>query len=104
MDHTLLEKKIMRRVCWSCYLRRAINPFMVKIYALVAILVSIISTVSVANIIENTAHITNIAGLYSFYASAFANTEVIVQALVVGGAVLLLWVLKDTIIPKMHFA
>lgn len=104
MNDTLLQKKIMRRVCWTCYLRRVINPISVKIYAIIAVVIAIVLNVSLQSVIENTAHITNISGLYSFYIAAFVNTEVFVQSLIVGGVVLSLWLLKDIFLPKGHLA
>ena len=104
MTNTLLQKRIMRRVCWTCYLRRLINPIMIKVYVLLAMAVTIVSVVSISNVIANIANITNLGGLYSFFVVAFFSTEVLVQSLIVGGVVFALWLLKDILKTRIHFA
>ncbi len=103
MDNIELQKRIMRKVCWTCYLKRAINPFMVKLYTLTVISISIATSISIPNVIKNTVAINNPSTLYSFYISAFTNTEIIVQTLLVGGVVFAIWLLKDLVVPRVRF-
>lgn len=106
MDNIVLQKKIMRKVCWTCYLRRVINPFMIKIYALLAVIVGVASTVSITNVIANMPSISNFTGLYSFYMYAFNNTEILVKAFVVGIALFTILLIVDVIkrVPKLSFS
>jgi len=103
MDNIELQKRIMRKVCWTCYLKRAINPFMVKLYTLTVISISIATSISIPNVIKNTVAINNPSTLYFFYISAFTNTEIIVQTLLVGGVVFAIWLLKDLVVPRVRF-
>lgn len=90
-----LKKKIMRRVYFSYFLQRVFNSFTLKAYALVFFAGVIVSQVSMTNVLANMPRLTEVNALYRFSASAFLNTEFIIQILSVGALIVIFLLLKD---------
>ncbi|OGG47486.1 hypothetical protein A3D66_00275 [Candidatus Kaiserbacteria bacterium RIFCSPHIGHO2_02_FULL_50_9] len=74
-----LKIRIMRRVYVIYYVRRALSPRALKMYAFVAACLGTASVVSVSNVFANMPG--DFAGIGTFLVAAFANTQFVVQAL-----------------------
>lgn len=96
---TVLANQIMKRVRTIFLMRRLVAPF--AFFA--AALVVTVSTVSVSHVIENMPELVNIQALFSFFASAFAHTDIIVKSALVAGIVSLGITLKG-LIDSVHFS
>lgn len=83
----------MRRVYFTYVMRRALHPLMMKVYALFAVFVGLSVFTSLGNVVENAPH--DLGALYTFSTYAFLNTQAAVQALVVGGVCVLVWLFAD---------
>ncbi len=97
MENSKLKSRIMRRVRTIYFLRKVINPFMIKLYAFVAFFVSVSSLVSLPDIIRNTKNISGIEQLTIFTTSAFSSTELTVQILSISIAFVAIWILFDLV-------
>ena len=95
MTNHELRIRIMRRVYVIYYVRRALSPRALKIYAFIAACLGTASVVSVSNVLANMP--TDFGGIGAFLISAFANTKFIVQALSVGATVTLLALVTDIV-------
>jgi len=83
---TLEQNKayIMRRVYLLWFLRKAFNPFSMKIILLVLLGWQMTSYVSIKQVIINWNFDAGFAGSYAFLESAILNTEVMTQILILG--------------------
>jgi len=97
MDNLQIKKRIMRRVYTVYALRKVLSNTALKIYASIALLYGIKVFVHVAAVAENMPDFSNVAGLYNFMLYSVMNTELAVQFIVFGSAVLAIWVMRDTI-------
>jgi len=92
-----LEQQVMSRVRRIYYLRKLTGPTALKAYALLTLTVWLASLVSVVNVLSNMPSVTAPLSLMHFLASAVLQTEVVVQALLVGGCVLVVLVVRDIV-------
>ena len=74
-----LKIRIMRRVYVIYFVRRALSPRALKIYALFAAILGTASVVSVSNVFANMP--ADLLGISEFLLAAFGNTELTVQLL-----------------------
>ncbi|OGG47342.1 hypothetical protein A2671_01520 [Candidatus Kaiserbacteria bacterium RIFCSPHIGHO2_01_FULL_49_13] len=95
MTNQELKIRIMRRVYVIYYVRKALSPRALKMYALIAACLGTASVVSVSNVLQNMP--SDVAGISSFFIAAFANTKLIVQLLTAGAIVTLLALLADLV-------
>ncbi len=92
---TQLEKQIMRRVYLTYMLRKILQPVLVKVYIVLALVWQASRYVSVPDVFTNASAALQPEKMYHFYVSAFANTEGIVQIAIIGSALLAVWALRD---------
>lgn len=97
---TKLGKNVMRRVYVVYSLRRVLSPFAVKGYAVLFLLWSIGKQVFVAKVIENAPGLSSPLDSLGFLTRAFMGTEILVQALVLGCALAVLWFATDLIFRR----
>jgi len=90
-----LKVRIMRRVYVIYYMRKALSPRALKIYAFTAACLGTLSVVSVSNVLANMPG--DLAGIGAFLVAAFANTQVTVQALSVAAFLALAILIVDII-------
>jgi hypothetical protein len=90
-----LEQKIMPRVRRIYYLRKLTGPTALKAYALGALAVWLASLVSVVNVLTNMPSVMTPVSLVRFLASAALQTEVAVQALLLGVGILVALMVRD---------
>ena len=95
-----LKKRIMRRIYFAFFLRKATSVFAIEVYAFVFFAGVLLSSVSLKNIFANMPKLTDISALYTFYVSAFLNTELMVQFLLTGVFAAAFILFKDII--KSH--
>ena len=77
------------------YLRKLTGPTALKAYAFGALAIWLASLVSVVNVLTNMPSLSAPGSLLRFLASAVLQTELAVQALLVGAFVLLLLIVRD---------
>ena len=94
---TELKTKVMRRVYMVTYLRRALSPFALKSYGAIFSIWAMSKFVWVARVIENAPSVSNPMGDFRFFTSAFVNTDLIVQALILTTVAFGLWLVKDLV-------
>jgi len=90
-----LEQKVMARVRRMYYIRKAVSPTALKMYTLVGTALGLVSLVSVTNVIANMPSPLSMLNFFSFFSSAFRNTEATVQVLFAGLCVFTALVLRD---------
>jgi hypothetical protein len=73
------QHNIMRRVRRVYYMKKLMHPTVLKLYGVAAVFVSLVSLVSVPNVIANTP--ANVWSGMQYLASALWGTELLVQAL-----------------------
>lgn len=95
MTEQELTARTMKRVKRIHTLRKFINPFAFKVYALGISSVAILSFVSVSQVIKNAAHIATFEQFISFTTSAFLNTETAAQVLSLTILLVVVLALKD---------
>lgn len=94
MKQNILKKKIMRRVYTIYLLKKIINPFAFKVYALAISVTGVVSLVSVTDILANIPNLGS-SSIFNFSYNAFVNTEITVQALVISLTMFMLWLIAD---------
>lgn len=85
------------------YLRKVLNPFMLKCGALIAGAITFGSLVHTANVVANMPALSDIAGVSRFSYYAFANTEFVVQTIIITLLFVAAWLIKDiirTVMPR----
>lgn len=92
-----LKKRIMRRIYLSFFLRKATGVFAIEVYAFVFFAGVLLSSVSLKNIFANMPKLTDVPALYTFYVSAFLNTELLVQFLLMGVFAAAFMLFKDIV-------
>lgn len=90
-----LKKKIMRRIYALWFYKKITSPFAAELFFLVAIFFGLTAYVSLKNIFNNTPSVFSPGAVAGFFASAFYQTEMIVQVLFVGMLASLIFLLKD---------
>jgi len=91
----ILKQKIMRRVRAIYLLRKIVNPVSLKCAVLLAFTTGVVSVVSTGSIVANMPHTFDIAALFHFSSYAFMNTEILVQAFILGTIGVMLWLARD---------
>jgi|SRR3989344_7531110 len=102
-----LTIRIMRRVYVIYYMRKALSPRALKIYAFIAACLGTASVVSVSNVLANMP--SDLAGISAFLVAAFTNTQVVVQALSLAALATLCVLVADIVrsfstLPKVRRA
>lgn len=92
-----LEQNVMARVRRIYYLRKLTGPTALKAYALGALVVWLASLVSLVNVFANMPSLATPLSLVRFFASAVLQTEVAVQAVLVGAVVLAGLMVRDIV-------
>lgn len=95
MTSSKLKKKIMRRVYTLYVMRQLLSPLALKVYTLVFLFAGTATLVSVSNVFKNMPQLSDVGGILYFSFSAFLNTEVLVQSLVIGMVVFLAMLARD---------
>lgn len=103
-DDFIVHSRIMRRVRRVYYLRKIFHPAAVKAYAGGALLLGVLSLVSVMDVIANIPAGTG-APLY-YVMNAFLHTEIVVKVAVVAFAVIAGLLIRDIahMAKSPHFA
>ena len=93
-----LKKRIMRRIYIISVMKRVFHPIVLKGIMLVLFMVTASFLVSVPNVINNM-HIssTNIGASFNFIMNALARTDILVQIIFLGSAILTIWLIKDAL-------
>ena len=104
MNEATLKSKIMRRVKITYYLKQVVNPFKLKLGALIAAAFIFGSFVHVAAVFSNlsTISVVDVVGLYNFSTYAFMNTEIWVQVVMVASLLVAFGLLRD-MVRKIRF-
>jgi hypothetical protein len=92
----------MRRVYMVSYVRRALSPVALKVYASAFLLYGIGQQVFVAKVLYNSPGLGTPLDSLSFFARAFMGTEALVQLLVLGCALASLWFLTDLVFRRQN--
>lgn len=92
---TNISKTVIRRVRRIYYLRKFTHPTMLKLYGTAAVVVSLISHVSIPNVLANTPG--NVLDGVVYLAHALSATELAVQALCLLATVFAGMVVKDMV-------
>jgi len=100
--NTQLKNNIMRKVYMAFWARKLSSSLAVKTYALIAFVGIMAIQVSMKNVFLNMPNTFDIAAIWRFSASAFANTELIVQALAVGAIASIVFVAKELMKNTFH--
>ncbi len=85
----------MRRVYVVFFLRKVVKPFVIKMGSVAALGVAVATLVSVQNVLGNMPSPSEFVSFGKFVFSAFANTELSVQALLLAVAVLAAFAARD---------
>ena len=101
MTNNKLKKRIMRRVYFLFFARKAIGPTAVKLYTLMLSSVGIVSLVSVGNVVSNMPQ-SNATEVFNFALYALTHTELIVQLFVFATLAATLWLTRDVIRGFQH--
>ena len=91
----LLKQRIMRRVYAVWILKNVARPFLIKGSVFVAFIWEMRQTVSLRHVFANIPGPSNIGEVYNFFSYAFAHTEIMVQTLSIGLALLGIWMMRD---------
>lgn len=97
---TDLKNRVMRRVYMVSYLRRALSPAALKLYAAIFLLWGIGREVWVDRVFENSPGLASPINTLNFFANAFTGAEVLVQVFVVGFTLASLWFAADLIFRR----
>ncbi len=92
-----LKKRIMRRVYIISVMRRIFRPTVLKSVILVVFIAAGNVLVSVPNVINNMPISPNIGASFSFIMNALARTDILVQMIFLGSAILTVWLIKDAL-------
>ena len=85
----------MRRVHVVYSVRRLVSPLAIKMEALAALAVASALFVSVGNVVANMPSATHPSAFAQFHVNAFLETELAVQAVLVGIAMLVYFIARD---------
>ncbi len=89
-----IEHVVMGRVHRIHAMRRYVNRTTLKMYGVIVMAVALVSTVSVTNVFQNMASL-SIFDAFGYVVNAMTTTEVFVQALLIGIAVVSVLALYD---------
>ncbi len=95
-----LTKKIMRRIYFIWFARQIFNTITLKIALVFLLGWQFAAQVSVRDVVANWHFDWGVSGSYAFVESAFRNTELVVQILVLGIAVLGILLARDVIFKR----
>ena len=95
--NTQLKKRIMRRVYIVSVIGRIFHPTVLKSVILAVFMVMGSILVSVPNVINNMPVSTDISASFSFIMNALVRTDVLVQIIFLGSAILTVWLIKDAL-------
>ena len=90
-----LQQRVMRRVYAIWALRKISSPAFLRAYIAVALLLQVFSGVSIVSVIHNATYTSSKLAIIDFFARAFLHTNLIVQSLLVGLAILMVWFVRD---------
>ncbi|OHA19357.1 MAG: hypothetical protein A3C08_01455 [Candidatus Taylorbacteria bacterium RIFCSPHIGHO2_02_FULL_47_18] len=90
-----VRRDIMRRVYVVFFVRKVVKPFVIKMGSVAALAVAVAALVSVQNVLGNMPSPAEFVSFGKFIFSAFANTELSVQALSLAVAVLAAFAVRD---------
>jgi len=102
MNDIQLKKRIMRRVYAAWTLRQITSAPLVKLYIIVALVWQSSQYISAGHVFANSPGLSELSAYYTFFASAFSNTETSAQFLLVGTVALALWFARDIIARFLH--
>ncbi|MEX0651945.1 MAG: hypothetical protein WD509_00515 [Candidatus Paceibacterota bacterium] len=91
-----LEQKIMRQVRRTYYLKKVMNPLMLKVYSLMVAFLGMSYFVSFVQVFNNMPSLLEVGSMARFVMSAVTHTEAPVQLVLVVGAVLMALLIRDT--------
>jgi hypothetical protein len=92
-----VENIVMARVHRIHTLRQFINPTLLKVYGAAVLFGALASFVSVANVYQNMPSLLTPSQFVTFMMNAFSNTELIVQLLLVGFAIVAALMIADMV-------
>ena len=95
-----LKKQIMRRIYLIWCVRQIFTPITLKLFILLGLSFQVGRYISLENIFVNMQSY-SISGLYQFFASAFLNTELTVQATIFVGGILAIFLARDIFASKV---
>ena len=95
-----LKIKVMRRVYMVSYIRRAISPVALKVYASAFLLYGIGQQVFVSKVLDNAPGLATPLDSLGFFTRAFMGTEALVQLLVLGCALASPWFVADLVFRR----
>lgn len=87
----------MKRVERIHYLKRIINPLMLKMYGLLLATAGMLSLVSIKNVLLNMPSFFDMPNTYHFFVSALQDTELSVQAIFAVLCVLVVLFVRDAV-------
>src|SRR5882762_1345766 len=88
-EHSIIKKNVMRRVRFIHFTRKILNPKTIKLGVLVVFLALESWFVSIPHVVSNFGNSAKSFGsLYAYVVSAFLNTQITVQLLSVGIAII----------------
>ena len=97
-----LRNKVMRRVYIVSYIRRALSPVALKVYATTFLLYGIGQQVFVAKVFDNAPSLFSPLESLNFFARAFMGTEALVQVLVLGCVLATAWFAADLVLRRQN--
>ena len=92
-----LNNKIMRRVRFVYWFRKATSPIAVQTYVLSFFVVQLLRFVSMPHVVANMPSVLNPAAFVEFHIASFLNTEPAVQILAVGALSLGIWLTRNLV-------
>ena len=104
MENNLhIRKYVMRRVYTTYVLRQLRSPLALKAYMLLAVFLVFVRSVSLENVFANMPRTFEMGQVYSFFSSAFINTEMVVQITGVTLIAIAIFLAKDIFTKKAEF-
>ena len=92
-----LKNRIMRRVRFIYWFRKATSPIATQTYVLSFFVVQLLRVVSMPHVVANMPSVLDPAAFVEFHAASFLNTEPAVQILAVGVLSLAIWLTRNVI-------
>ena len=90
-----LKKEIMLRVRFVHLVKRALQPFAIKMVVAVAALFAVGRMVFVAKVFENAPSVSQVSEFSTFFVRAFTHTEFAVQAVILAITIAVVLALRD---------
>ena len=90
-----IKSEIMLRVRFLYVLKKMARPFALEVGMLAVVLFGVGRLVFVAKVFENAPDVSRVYDFAMFFVRAFANTETLVQVLVLGTVCAVIFALKD---------